>query len=264
MENFKFPRNIPHFSGLEYFSLFTVLCPYHARATEIKNLNLVLGSFQDMTPFFQPATPPSHLPSSSQASDPARSFLQSSGPVWFGPLSPALSFLLIRCFPYPIPVPNPKPQTPFHSTLHCIPLVLFLFPLLFPTLCPFSSTLLCSFRYLYVNNFLYVSSVWNWHRLSPLNSSLSHLNLPNSLESPPIQIEDKRTSGGEASKLKPRPRRTLPSAVIVGSSGKPRVTLQCLGTPPATSVLNTSYNLCQNNDSWQFQVNVHATQVLTT
>ena len=45
-------------------------------------------------------------------------------------------------------------------------------------------------------------------------------------------------SGGKASKLKPRPRRTLPSAVIIGSSGKPRVTLESLGTPSATLVLN--------------------------
>ena len=46
-------------------------------------------------------------------------------------------------------------------------------------------------------------------------------------------------SGGEASKLKPCPCQTLPLAVIVGSSGRPQVTLQCLGMPLATSVLNS-------------------------
>ena len=42
---------------------------------------------------------PSHLPSSGQASDLARSLLQSSGLARFGPLSPALLFLLIRSYP---------------------------------------------------------------------------------------------------------------------------------------------------------------------
>ena len=44
-------------------------------------------------------------------------------------------------------------------------------------------------------------------------------------EPPSVQIEDKGMSGGKASKLKPCPRQTLPSAIIVGSSGKPQVTL---------------------------------------
>ena len=37
-----------------------------------------------------------------------------------------------------------RPRSLFHSTLHCIPLVLFLFPLLFPTLCPFPMNPACS------------------------------------------------------------------------------------------------------------------------
>ena len=49
----------------------------------------------------------------------------------------------ISCFRY-LFVPNPKPQTPSRSTSHHIPLVLFLFPLLFPTLCLFPTTLICS------------------------------------------------------------------------------------------------------------------------
>ena len=38
----------------------------------------------------------------------------------------------------------PHPRSLFHSTSHCIPLVLFLFPLLFPTLCPFPMNPACS------------------------------------------------------------------------------------------------------------------------
>ena len=83
------------------------------------------------------------------------------------------------CFMFPIPDPCSEPRTPFHSTPHHIPLVLFLFPLLFPTLCPFSMTLICSLRYLSVQNLMYVSSVWNRHRLSLLNSPLSIPNLLN-------------------------------------------------------------------------------------
>ena len=52
----------------------------------------------------------------------------------------------VSCSPSPIPDLNPKPQSLFHSTSHHISLVLFLFPLLFPTLCPFPMTLICSLR----------------------------------------------------------------------------------------------------------------------
>ena len=103
------------------------------------------------------ATPqPSHLLSSGQASELAHSLLRSSGLARFDPLSPALSFLLIcsyshswshsphvSCFRYSfcfmIPVPNPcsEPRTPICSTSHHIPLVLFLFPVLFLTPCLF-------------------------------------------------------------------------------------------------------------------------------
>ena len=85
----------------------------------------------------------------------------------------------VSCPPPLIPVLNPFPCSPFHSTSHRIPLILFLFPLLFPTLCSFPMTLLCSLQYLYVQNFMYVSSVWNRHRMSLLNSPLSIPNLPN-------------------------------------------------------------------------------------
>ena len=98
------------------------------------------------------------------------------------PIPPCVScfwYLFVSCSPPPIPVPNPEPRTPFRSTLHRIPLVLFMFLLLFPTLCPFPMTLICSLRYLYVQNFMYVSLVWNRHRLSLLNSPLSIPNLPN-------------------------------------------------------------------------------------
>ena len=96
------------------------------------------------------------------------------------PVPPCVScfqYLVVSHSPPPIPVLNPKPQTLFRFTSHHIPLVLFLFPLLFPTLCPFPMALICPLRYLYVQNFMYVSSVWNWHRLSLLNSPLSIPNL---------------------------------------------------------------------------------------
>ena len=62
----------------------------------------------------------------------------------------------------------PHPQTPFQtpnpklcSIPPCIafPLFYFCFQLLFPTLCPFSMTLICSPQYLYIQNFMYVSPV---------------------------------------------------------------------------------------------------------
>ena len=88
-------------------------------------------------------------------------------------------YLFGYMFSIPDPHSKPKPWSPFCSTLHHIPLVLFLFPLLFLTLCSFPMTLICSLWYLYVQNFMYVSSVWNQHRLSLLNSSPSIPNLLN-------------------------------------------------------------------------------------
>ena len=115
---------------------------------------------------------PSHLLSSGQASDPVRSLLWSSGPAWVRPIIPALSSPLIRSYPcswFRSPTcfmflifacfMFPDPQSPSCSTSHRIPLILFLFPLLFPTLCTFSMTLTCSLQYLYAQNFMYVSSV---------------------------------------------------------------------------------------------------------
>ena len=106
---------------------------------------------------------PSHLPSSSRASDLACSLLWFSGLARFAPLSPALSFLLIRSYPCswfhsptrfmfpifvlfhvprpdPIPIPNPR------SVLLRItsPCSIFI-PMFFcPNPCLFPSTLLCS------------------------------------------------------------------------------------------------------------------------
>ena len=119
-------------------------------------------------------------------------------------------------------VPHPNPHSVLlHITSPCSIFV----PMLFcPNPCPFPSTLLCSFdTYTFITSCMFPSL--NQHRLSPLNSHPFHPNLPNSLEPPSIQIEDKRTSGGEASKLKPRPCRTLLLAVIVGSSRELQVTL---------------------------------------
>ena len=92
-------------------------------------------------------------------------------------VKPALSFLFIHSSPVPDPIPphvscfrcsfcfmspalnpvlNPKPRSLFHPTSHHIPLFYF-HPYAFClNPCPFPSTLLCSFRYLYVNSFLYV------------------------------------------------------------------------------------------------------------
>ena len=145
---------------------------------------------------------PSHFPSSSQALDPARSLLQSSGLAWFGPLSPALSFLFIHsyphswsrsptrfmfpifiCFMFPIPDPCSEPRTPnpipFHFASH--------------SSCSISVSIIVSdpmpishdpdmFSLILICSELHVcSSVWNRHRLSLLNSPLSHPNLPNLL-----------------------------------------------------------------------------------
>ena len=116
-----------------------------------------------------------------------------SPPAWLGSAHYPLLYHLCLFVHIPIPDPVPhtfhvsdvrlfhvlRPRSPIHSTSHHIPLILFLFPLLFPTLCLFPMTLICSLRYLYAQNFMYVSSVWNWHRLSLLNSPLSIPNLPN-------------------------------------------------------------------------------------
>ena len=120
---------------------------------------------------------PSHLPSSGRASDPARSLPRSSGPARFDPLTPLYHFCLFAHPPFLIPSPLtfhvsdvrsvscPLPRTPFQtpnpeprSVLLCItsPCSIFV-PMLFcPNPCPIPSTLLCSFRYLYVDSFLYV------------------------------------------------------------------------------------------------------------
>ena len=73
------------------------------------------------------------------------------------------------CFmsPAPNPIPNPEPC----SVLLCItsPCSIFVPMLFYPNPCPFPSTLLCSFRYLYVDSFLYVPQ--------------SEINVPSELQS---------------------------------------------------------------------------------
>ena len=63
-------------------------------------------------------------------------------------------FPIFVCFMFPVPDPDPNPRSPFRSTLHHILLVLFLFPLLFPTLCLFPMTLICSLQYCYAPSHL--------------------------------------------------------------------------------------------------------------
>ena len=73
------------------------------------------------------------------------------------PVPPHIScfrYSFVSCSLSPIPVPDPNPRSPFRSTLHHILLVLFLFPLLFPTLCLFPMTLICSLRYCYAPSHL--------------------------------------------------------------------------------------------------------------
>ena len=143
-------------------------------------------------------------------------------------------FPIFVLFHVPCPDPRSEPQTLIPNSRSTFP-ILFYFascPLvLFSFLCFFARTHARFPRPCYVPFNTYTSKTscmflsLKLHRLSPLNSCLSHPNLPNSLETPPIQIEDKRMSGGKASKLKPHPRRTLLSAVIIGSSRELLVTL---------------------------------------
>ena len=118
------------------------------------------------------------------------------------------------------PFPNPKPKS--RSVLLRITSLCSIFISIFlcPNPCPFPSTLLCSFWYLYVHNFLYVPQ-------SEIDIDCplwTPVHLIQTFQTPPVQIEDKRTSGGKASKLKLHPRQAMLSAVIVGSSRELRVT----------------------------------------
>ena len=80
------------------------------------------------------------------------------------PVPPHIScFQYLSCFmfPAPIPVPNPEPRTPNPEPRSILLRIMspcsFFVPMFFcPNPCPFPSTLLYSFRYLYVDNFLYV------------------------------------------------------------------------------------------------------------
>ena len=155
----------------------------------------------------------------------------------------------ICLFHVPCTRPHSKPQTPipvlFHFASHSSCSILF--PLLFLTLCLFPMTLICSLRYLYVQNFMYVSSVWNWHRLSLLNSPLSipnFLNLLNFLNLPNLCLSKLRTRERQVAKHQSLSHVLIEPCCRPSSSTAPEsLGLPC-STPSAASVLNRLQLMC--------------------